>query len=120
MWRHIQALQARVLLLQQWVDSYVNTSVPGTVLDPESEKMRLITAEQVQRATSLDARTIDRLVAAGQFPRPLRLSPRRRAWRALQVRQWIAQQQPPPDTEPPPDTQPLLPAAPPAHSENVP
>lgn len=47
-------------------------------------------AEQVQTATCLDARTIDRLVARGEFPAPVQLSPRRRAWRTPEVSAWLA------------------------------
>ena len=31
------------------------------------------------------------LVAAGAFPAPIKLSPRRNVWRASDVQQWIAQ-----------------------------
>lgn len=44
---------------------------------------------EVQRATTLDLKTIMRKVAAGDFPPPVRLAERRRAWRTKEVQRWI-------------------------------
>ncbi len=46
------------------------------------------TAEVVFR-TGLSVSTIDRMVKAGRFPEPLRLSPRRKGWLNSTVSSWL-------------------------------
>jgi predicted DNA-binding transcriptional regulator AlpA len=51
----------------------------------------LLSAKLVERATSLHIRSIDRLVAANKFPKPVAISDYRRAWKASEVKAWIEQ-----------------------------
>ncbi|MBJ7441795.1 MAG: AlpA family phage regulatory protein [Sphingopyxis sp.] len=51
---------------------------------------KLLTAAEVEQRTTLDIRTIERMVAADAFPAPVRLSPRRRAWEEAAVNRWLA------------------------------
>lgn len=44
----------------------------------------------VMQATGLGRSTIYRLVASGQFPRPVHLGPRAVAWRWSDLEQWSA------------------------------
>lgn len=53
-------------------------------------KGRMLKPEQVEFITSLDLRTIDRLVERERFPRPIQLSPRRKAWKSGDLRGWLA------------------------------
>jgi prophage regulatory protein len=49
----------------------------------------LLNILDVQRVTSLSKATIYRFIAAGRFPKPVRLSPRGRvAWRSSHIRVW--------------------------------
>jgi predicted DNA-binding transcriptional regulator AlpA len=43
--------------------------------------------------TNLSRATIDRLERAGHFPQRVQLSPRRVAWKAEEIRRWIATRQ---------------------------
>lgn len=43
---------------------------------------------EVQRELGLSRSSIERLVRAGQFPRPRRLGPRAVAWPASEVERW--------------------------------
>ncbi len=52
---------------------------------------RLLRVGQVGEMTGLRRSTIYRLASLGRFPKPLKLSLRASAWRASQVRQWIAE-----------------------------
>ncbi len=55
------------------------------------ETPRLITKDDVSSLTSLSNSNIDRLEKAAKFPRRLRLSSRRVAWRYDEVIEWIEQ-----------------------------
>lgn len=50
----------------------------------------LLPLHEVIRATSLSKATIYRLLQKSAFPAPLRLSPRRVAWRAEDISAWRA------------------------------
>lgn len=50
----------------------------------------LLRLREVERITTLDQKTIDRLVAQERFPAPVQLSERRRAWKRRDVRDWLA------------------------------
>jgi prophage regulatory protein len=58
-----------------------DTFTPGRVL------LRL---PSVRRKTGLGRSTIYRLIAAGQFPAPIKLGPATSAWDAAAVDEWIA------------------------------
>lgn len=46
---------------------------------------------EVLAVVPIGASSLWRLVAEGEFPKPIRLTPRTVAWRATEVREWIAQ-----------------------------
>lgn len=48
-----------------------------------------LTPKAVCQRTSLSRSTLDRLVAAGDFPAPIRLTDRRLAYEAAQVEAWM-------------------------------
>ena len=50
---------------------------------------RLLRISEVQEVTSLSRSTVLRRVAAGEFPRPVKLGPRAVAWRLSAVAEWI-------------------------------
>ncbi|MBE0548423.1 MAG: AlpA family phage regulatory protein [Rubrivivax sp.] len=51
--------------------------------------MVLLPLEQVELRTSLCKSSIYALTAQGRFPAPVRLAPRRVAWRSDEVESWI-------------------------------
>ena len=55
-------------------------------MDQES----FLTEANTSRITTLSRATINRKVAVGVFPRPIKLSERRKAWREADVREWMA------------------------------
>jgi len=50
---------------------------------------RLLTPRAVCERTSLSRSSLDRLVAAGEFPKPIRITERRLAYSAADVESWI-------------------------------
>lgn len=57
--------------------------------------LTLLTLNDLERVTTLNKRTIQRLVISGDFPMPRTLpgsgiNPRRRAWRSDDIKAWIA------------------------------
>ena len=50
----------------------------------------LLRLPSVRRKTGLGRSTIYRLIAAGQFPAPIKLGPATSAWDAAAVDEWIA------------------------------
>lgn len=67
-----------------------------TALDPVPYKPapaldRLLGIKDVVRTTSLSTRTIDRKIAAGTFPKAIKISSQRRAWKASSIVQWLAE-----------------------------
>lgn len=50
---------------------------------------RLLTPKAVCQRTSLSRSTLDRLVAAGDFPKPVRITERRLAYDAAAVDEWV-------------------------------
>lgn len=50
---------------------------------------RLLTPKAVCQRTSLSRSTLDRLVAAGDFPKPVRITERRLAYDAAAVEEWV-------------------------------
>ena len=63
------------------------TSEPANPLPPDDAMLRM---RDVVRITGLSKSTIKRWVAdpANDFPKPIKLSPRRLGWRADQVKAW--------------------------------
>lgn len=49
-----------------------------------------MTPKRVCERTSLSRATLDRLVAAGEFPKPIRLTERRLAFNEAEVQNWMA------------------------------
>jgi prophage regulatory protein len=49
----------------------------------------LLNRKQVAKQTGLSPATIDRMRKAGAFPRPLQISPRRVAWPAGSIHEWL-------------------------------
>lgn len=54
-----------------------------------AEAPRLLALPQVMDLTSLSEPTIRRMVEKGKFPRPVRVSANRKAWRQSDVTTWI-------------------------------
>lgn len=52
---------------------------------------RFLTASAVSEITSLSRATIDRKVAAGEFPKPIAISARRKAFCQGAVEAWMAE-----------------------------
>lgn len=52
--------------------------------------MQFLTPRQVCHKIALSRATLDRMVAAGDFPQPMRLTERRLAYDANAVEQWMA------------------------------
>jgi prophage regulatory protein len=51
--------------------------------------LRLLTALQVSRLCLVSSQTIRRMVRAGTFPKPVKISPQRIAWREEEVQAWL-------------------------------
>lgn len=51
-----------------------------------------LTPKAVCQRTSLSRSTLDRLVAAGRFPSPIRITDRRLAFNAASVESWMQEQ----------------------------
>ncbi|SMQ74276.1 transcriptional regulator, AlpA family [Altererythrobacter xiamenensis] len=54
--------------------------------------MQFLTPKQVCAKIALSRATLDRMVADGRFPTPIRLTERRLAYEAHLVEAWMAQQ----------------------------
>ena len=54
-------------------------------------EIRFLTPKAVCERTSLSRSTLDRLVAGGAFPRPIRITDRRLAYKAADVEAWLQQ-----------------------------
>jgi prophage regulatory protein len=50
----------------------------------------LMTPKDVCKKTTFSRPTIDRFIAEGRFPKPIRLSERRIAFNATEIEEWIA------------------------------
>ncbi len=50
---------------------------------------RLLTPKAVCERTSLSRSSLDRLVAAGEFPQPIRITERRLAYSSASVEAWV-------------------------------
>jgi predicted DNA-binding transcriptional regulator AlpA len=55
------------------------------------DKENFLTEAATSQITTLSRSTINRKVAAGQFPKPIYISDRRKAWKESAVRQWMAE-----------------------------
>jgi predicted DNA-binding transcriptional regulator AlpA len=62
---------------------------PGTAADIHSEPALLWKWPQVEQATSIPRRTLQKLIAAGDFPRPIRRVGKRPYWLRTDVVAWI-------------------------------
>ena len=60
------------------------------MLDHGNTPDTLIRLPQVLKRTGLSRTTLYRLVQSGDFPRPVKISPRASAWRSLEITEWIA------------------------------
>lgn len=56
--------------------------------------MKILKEKEVRIITGLSRTTIFRLIKAKQFPIPIRLSERRRAWRQTDIDEWIQTRKP--------------------------
>jgi prophage regulatory protein len=54
-----------------------------------SEKGQLIDMKRVTEMTTLSRTTLWRMVRQGRFPRPIKISPNRVAWREYDVVDWV-------------------------------
>lgn len=57
------------------------------------DKERYLTATDVSAITTLSRASLNRQVQAGDFPRPIAISDRRKAWKETAVRQWMAERE---------------------------
>lgn len=55
---------------------------------------QLLNRQQVSEVTSLGKTTIYKLIKAGQFPQPRRLSAQRVGWLVEEVKEWAAARSP--------------------------
>jgi prophage regulatory protein len=64
---------------------------PDPAPEPElpSDDTTMLRAKEVARRTGLSLSTLKRKVISGEFPKPMRLSPRRIGWQAGAVRSWL-------------------------------
>lgn len=51
---------------------------------------RMVRSQEVRRITGTSNAALHRMILRGDFPRPIRIGTRLRAWPATQVRAWIA------------------------------
>lgn len=65
-------------------------STPEISNDPFSFPDRLLSLPVVMHATAASRASIYAWIQAGRFPKPKKLGPRRVAWRACEIQQWIA------------------------------
>lgn len=54
--------------------------------------MQFLTPKAVCEKIALSRATLDRMVAEGRFPKPMRLTERRMAYEARSVEAWMAEQ----------------------------
>jgi predicted DNA-binding transcriptional regulator AlpA len=66
---------------------------PATVPAPPANPCELLTKAQVAQTVKLGVRTISRLVAAGAFPQPIRIVPRRPRWRPEDITAFVERRQ---------------------------
>ena len=52
---------------------------------------RLVSGDEICKRFGFSRQTLRRLVRAGQFPKPIRISRTRLAWRVSDVEKWVAQ-----------------------------
>lgn len=57
------------------------------------DKENFLTEAVTSEITTLSRATINRKVASGDFPKPIYISARRKAWKESAVRQWMAQRE---------------------------
>lgn len=57
------------------------------------DKENFLTEAITSKITTLSRATINRKVAAGDFPPPIYISERRKAWKESAVRQWMAERE---------------------------
>jgi prophage regulatory protein len=57
------------------------------------DKENFLTEAITSKITTLSRATINRKVAAGDFPAPIYISERRKAWKESAVRQWMAERE---------------------------
>ena len=57
------------------------------------EAPALLTQAEVARQLRVDPRTLQRMVAAGEFPPPIRISPGRSRWRQVVVDAWFEERE---------------------------
>lgn len=65
-------------------------ATPAPSTDPTPADRELIDRKEKARLLSVSVATLDRMVAAGKTPRPLRLSHGCIRWRLSTVRAWLA------------------------------
>jgi prophage regulatory protein len=58
-----------------------------------TEQLQLLKIRDVTRLTSLHRATIYRAIERGEFPKQVRISRSRVAWRAAEISDWINRQQ---------------------------
>ena len=106
MWESGKTLQGRPLspfevqaLAEKWLAVFgelppdcSEDSEPDPPPEPETELPAddtMLRARDVVRITGLSLATLKRKVIAGDFPKPMRLSPRRIGWPARDVKHWL-------------------------------
>jgi prophage regulatory protein len=52
-----------------------------------------LTEAAIAKMTTISRATINRKVAKGEFPAPIYISERRKAWKESAVRQWMAERE---------------------------
>lgn len=62
--------------------------------DCRRSRHHLLKRQEVEAATTLSRSSIYRLIANGQFPRPIKVSSNRRAWLSADVDAWLELRKP--------------------------
>ena len=65
-------------------------TVVETSINPiEMNQINLISPKQVTERLSIPQSTLYRWIAAGKFPRPIKIGPRRTAFKVLDIEEWL-------------------------------
>ena len=67
------------------ITSHVPTILAGTL-----EYDRLLPLKEVMHATGVSRSSIYAWIAAGRFPKPVKIGTRRTGWKASAIREWLA------------------------------
>lgn len=76
----------------QLVKNSAHPNAPNTQPAPVGVKDRLLRLDDVEQLTGCGKSTVYGLMAAGKFPKNLKITRRLSAWRESDIQRWIAEQ----------------------------